>query len=582
MQYQLREAIRALPCFAEQLPFSGKVFLKKNNVISLSTAWGGRIDRQKTVFLSTLMWNRSYPTRTTRIIAVLFTGTLILGWTLYPTESSIYSPELPAPEPLPSASVLTADEAVRILGHPTFGDVWNYERALPQHVKPSRIVASTKEKGPRYLRIPHSSWGTGWNNVFQEQLFNAHLAHMSDRAYVFPEYIPRDHPPYPDTLPNGTRHMLHIPMNTFVAGPIGGGPFADNPVDDKLTRRSISEAWWDVVCPRERVKVLNVFEVHGSFGYDAIAVEGAEILTRWSKKLSEMDDMCVSVEEYSIFHYVFMGGQWVTSAWPSYGASPVLRYFAWSPLVTATLFRNFHAIAPHQSAPPIYLAPLRELSSATDVNPFEYFSPLPASSLKTPIPGLLGIHVRRGDYEGHCGFLAAIDCPYNSWNNLGTPGLIANASLAAQRWLGFGGNVDDTTVWPRLNDHLDIPEGMTRKEAIVYHCLPDVKRIVHKAATVRAQSETKRLKTLFIATNGNKEWVAELVQALRADGWEHVATSLDLELGVEAYAVSHAVDMGILTALSEEFIGVGFSSLSSNVAQIRLGAGANPKTIHFW
>ncbi|KAJ7050164.1 hypothetical protein C8F01DRAFT_1264250 [Mycena amicta] len=512
------------------------------------------------------MTPRSCTPRSTRIFTFITLFGLAVLWYLYPRELDLAADGPPAaPEPS-SFPMMSDEEAVKTLGHPTFEDVWNYERELPQHSQSGRVTGSSKK--PRYLRIPHASWGTGWNNVFQEQLFNAHLAHLSDRAYVFPEYIARDHPPYPDTLPNGTRHMLHIPMNAFVSGPIGGGPLASNPVQDTLTRRSISEEWWNIVCPRDQVKVLNVYEVQGGFGYDPVAVEGAEIMARWAEKLRGIEDMCVSVEEYSIFHYIFIGGAWVTSAWPSYGSSPVLRHFAWSPLVTAALFHNFHIIAPSSTTGPAILTPLND-----NTNPFKSFAPFPASS--PPISGLLGLHVRRGDYEGHCSFLAAIDVPYNSWNNMGIPGLIANASIASERWLG----VDKSFVWPQLPDYRDVPEGMSTQDAILRHCFPEVDDIVKRAAKVRGKGT---LRSVFVATNGDAEWVSRLVHALRADGWEHVATSLDLDLGLEARAVSHAVDMGILSTLAEEFIGVGFSSLSSNVAQIRLGAGMDAGSIHFW
>ncbi|KAJ7069279.1 hypothetical protein C8F01DRAFT_1325971 [Mycena amicta] len=510
---------------------------------------------------------RSCSPRSTRIFAFI-AGPLFglaLVWYLYPRKWELGVDVPPAtPEP-PSFPMMSDDAAVEMLGHPTFKNVWNYERELPQHSQFSRVKGGSKK--PRYLRIPHASWGSGWNNVFQEQLLNAHLAHLSDRAYVFPEYIPRDHPPFPDTLPNGTRHMLHIPMNAFVSGPVGGGPFSSNPDEDALTRRSVSEEWWNIVCPRHQVKVLNVYKVQGGFGYDPVAVEGAEIMARWAEKLRGIKDVCVSVEETSIFHYVLIGAPWMISAWPSYGSSPVLRNFAWSPLVTAALSHNFHIIAPSSTTAPANLLPFE------NINPFKSFAPLAASS--SPIPGLLGLHVRRGDYEGHCAFLSAMGAGYNAWNNMGIPGLIPNASLASQHWLG----IDKSFVWQQLPDYRDVPEGMSTQDALLRHCFPGIDDIVTRAAEVRGKG---MLRSIFIATNGDAEWVSQLVQALRADGWESIATSLDLELGPEARAVSQAVDMGILTALAEEFIGVGFSSLSSNVVQIRLGAGMDAGTIHFW
>ncbi|KAJ6490962.1 hypothetical protein C8R45DRAFT_867858 [Mycena sanguinolenta] len=86
---------------------------------------------------------------------------------------------------------------------------------------------------------------------------------------------------------------------------------------------------------------------------------------------------------------------------------------------------------------------------------------------------------------------------------------------------------------------------------------------------------------MYIATNGDRAWVRDLAVLLVADGWKEVKSSWDMELTLEEQAVAQAVDMGVLTA-AEAFIGVGFSSMTSNAVQIRLAAGRHPESIHFW
>jgi len=395
---------------------------------------------------------------------------------------------------------------------------------------------------------------------------NTHLAYLSNRAYVFPAYIPRDHPPFPDTLDNGTRHMLHIPMNAFVSGPTGGGPLSSDGKSDSLMRRAVSEEWWDMVCPRKEVVVVNLHNTMRKMKLDRRS-EGEEILTKWASKLLKMSAPCVSIEGGSVFDYLLFGSQRVVSFWPSYGDSPTLKYFAWSPMITGAVFRNFHLLSPHD--PPDFLIP-----TGDPPHTFQSFSLHHPSEL--PISGLLGIHVRRSDYERHCIFLADDGSEYNSFNLLGTTNITSR--LQSSMPPGY--------VWPPLPDYLDVPEGQSRRDAAFNHCWPSPEAIVARAHAVRldaasAYSYTPQdLRKLYISTNGDPTWVGNLAMLLRADGWD-VSTSLDMELNLEERAVAQAVDMSVLTA-AETFIGVGFSSLTSNVVQIRLAGGRDPRTIHFW
>ncbi|KAJ7358334.1 hypothetical protein DFH08DRAFT_770205 [Mycena albidolilacea] len=456
----------------------------------------------------------------------------------------------------------TLDPLAQQLGHPTFAAIRGYEQNLPQHIPPDLL--SKRMIRPRYLFFPAASWGLGWNNVFQEQLLNTHLAYLSERAYVFPDYTPWDHPPFPDTLENGTRHMLHIPMNAFVSGPTGGGPLSSDGKNDSLMRRAVSEQWWDMVCPQRDVVVVKLHDTMRQMKLDGMS-EGADILTNWTDKLLKMSAPCVSIEGGSVFDYMLFGSERMLSVWPSYGDSPTLKHFAWSPMITAALFRNFHLLSPHD--PPRFLSP-------TGVLPYNFQSFLPYHSSEAPIAGLLGIHVRRGDYEGHCVLLADSGAEYNAWNRLGTPNITSQIFTPP----GY--------LWPALPDYLDVPEGKSRRDAAMKHCWPSPDAIVARAHAVREARRAglspprQDLRKIYISTNGNPAWVGSLAALLQADGWDF-ASSLDMELSFEERAVAQAVDMSVLAA-AESFIGVGFSSLTSNVVQIRLAAGRDPHTIHFW
>ncbi|KAF8190286.1 hypothetical protein K438DRAFT_1831734, partial [Mycena galopus ATCC 62051] len=451
---------------------------------------------------------------------------------------------------VPAEGLALAEE----LGHPAFTDIKIYEQNLPQLQALSRVTAGTDR--PRYLFFPWASWGSGWNNIFQEQLLNTHLSYLSQRAYVFPQYIPRDHPPFPDTLANGTRYMLNIPMNAFVSGPTGGGPLSADG-GDNLMRRAIPAEGWDVVCPHSQVVVLNVHDVMPELGIDG-ATEGEDIMAKWAAKLLKMTAPCVSIEGGSVFDYMFTGSARVLSLWPTYGNSPTLKYFAWSPIITAALFKNFHLFGSAEL--PHYLSP-------NGAAPYQFQSFRPLRTSEPPIAGTLGIHVRRGDYEGHCVFLADYGSGYNAWNALGTPGI----------------NKSPTAEYPALPNHLDVPEGQSPHDAALAHCWPSAETIVARARQIRdgdGIAPPQNLRKIYISTNGDPSWVGNLTALLAADGWE-AASSIDMEFTLEQQAVAQAVDMAVLTS-AESFIGVGFSSLSSNVVQVRLAGGRDPNTIHFW
>ncbi|KAJ7663092.1 hypothetical protein DFH06DRAFT_1087918 [Mycena polygramma] len=427
------------------------------------------------------------------------------------------------------------------LGHPTFEEVREYERTLPQHRAPSVFERSR----PRYLFFPWEAWGTGWNNVFQEQLLNTHLAYLANRGYVFVDYIARDHPPFPDALPNGTRHMLHIPMTAFTTGPTGGGSWGSNPNTlpvNPAVPHGVSQRWWEAACPPEKVVEVQLGATMEELNITD-ATSGAERLLRWAEKLREMPQECVSVVGGTSFDFVFMNlPEKVLSLWPSYGSSPTLTEFTWSPLITRALFRN-----------------RRYALSA--------FAPLRISTPSPSFPRLLALHIRRGDFETHCALLAERGMGFNAW-----------AGLGDTHARGTGG----------------VDGGMSRKDAAMGHCWPDVEDIVARVRSVRAeylsssspelssqkQAPPRRLDTIYIATNAERAWVDLLAERLRKEGWR-VGSSLDMWTSEEERAVGQAVDMGVLVG-AEVFIGQGFSSLTSNVVQLRLAGGRAPGTIRFW
>ncbi|KAJ6479082.1 hypothetical protein C8R45DRAFT_832890 [Mycena sanguinolenta] len=374
------------------------------------------------------------------------------------------------------------------------------------------------------------------------RLLNTHLAYLSERAYVFSPYAERDHPPFPDTVFYAFRSSLKIPMNAIVSGPTGGGPLSHDG-SDSVMRRAIPQESWNIVCPWWEIMDVPVDESLREMGLDHTS-DGEDVMARFAEKLLNMTAPCVRIKGGSVFDQSFIGSIRILSLWPSYGNSPTLQYFAWSPLVTAAMFWNFHLLS--HDEPPEYLLPRGHRP-----NKFESFPPLHSS--EPPIAGLLGIHVRRGDFLLHCPYLAKDGFDYNAW-------------------------ID--SVWAALPNYLDIPAGWSRRDAALDHCWPTPEAILARVHKVRDSEAGRGLRKIYMSTDGDPSWVADLVRLFAADGSE-VSTSLEMDLTLEETAVSQVVDMGILTA-AQVFIGNGFSSLTSNVVQIRLAGGRRPDTIYFW
>ena len=230
---------------------------------------------------------------------------------------------------------------------------------------------------------------------------------------------------------------------------------------------------------------------------------------------------------------------------------------------------------------------------------------------------LVAVHVRRGDYEGHCKWLAGFRAFWTSWNAFGIYSR-ENATVPKEF------NVDPHWVnpsYPKLPDSMfdapystAYPHDMEGKvdpttlngEQLAYlHCWLRMDSIRDKLAAVRRAHPG--LEDVYLMTNGEDRWVGGLIELLLEDGWKSVRSTKDLVLSNAAQAVSQGVDMAVGN-WAEVFIGTGvrkctlnggvcrtdetcgrrghpieqFSSLSSNVVGFRLAQGHPPDSIHFF
>lgn len=210
------------------------------------------------------------------------------------------------------------------------------------------------------------------------------------------------------------------------------------------------------------------------------------------------------------------------------------------------------------SSPPLPSPPLIPISSEPSIPSTEvsrlledaYDPQTPAKDIYTPIPGLLVLHIRRGDFDAHCAGLA--------------------------KW---GSNWNGMNRFPSFPDQFEGTHGAdgsdpapAEQERYLRHCLPSIPQIVGKVREVLGTPEGEGLKYVYVMTNAKVEWAEELKGALRGikvgavvDGgagserWEKIATRRDLTLDWEQTFVSQAVDM-LVGQRAQVLIGNGVRS----------------------
>ncbi|KAI9432216.1 hypothetical protein H4582DRAFT_1122671 [Lactarius indigo] len=419
---------------------------------------------------------------------------------------------------------------------PRFYQWHEREKQLPQH-DPDLPYPQGREG--RYIRFSNQIFGLGWGNAMQEFLFNAHLAYLSNRIYVFDNYT-WDKTPGDFSSFNGKPIPARVPLTALLSGPIAGDPFPSSAVSPP----AVIPEFFNEVCPNRTIIDREAFNAPLS------GASAATILQAWLNLLERTEDRCIEVKEFSgqIFDFWLFGdSSRLLDIWPSLTKSPILTHFSWSPLIIAAIAANANIIHP-------------ALSSVTPSS----FTP---SSHPPLLPGLLALHIRRGDYVDHCMQLA-------NWS---------------AHFMGFN-------EFPGLPDRFDPPEvpsaGNAPPEELARyraHCFPDIAQIVARVREVRAALlPATPLSRVYVLTNGRPEWLAELKEALQKDArsegldeWTHIGTSRDLRLTREQQHNAQAMDMAVAQR-AEVFLGNGFSSLTSNVVMLRAAQGYEWDKTHFW
>ncbi|EPS99413.1 hypothetical protein FOMPIDRAFT_100321 [Fomitopsis schrenkii] len=402
---------------------------------------------------------------------------------------------------------------------PLYGRFHEAELRLPQHHPDYPLAA-----GRKYFHYNNSVLYSGWGNAMQELLLLHYLSYRAGRSFVFDNYTWSDNSG-PWAYNKDTVVPSHIPLSALIQGPTVGAPIPTDPYAPLAVIRD----HFQKECPNPTL--ISRDEVTDHLGGTATA---GQIIDAWAEKLRSIDDPCVEVPrmaDSSIFDiFVFGEANRLLDVWPEFSESPILSQFGWSPLIELAFDTNRETISPATSfEPPLYTIPFTS-------NRERY----------TPLPGLLALHIRRGDFEEHCQLLARYNSTYTAYN-----------------------------AFPGLPDRLDTPlsgEEAERMNAYRPHCFPDISEIVAKADEVRESEAGRGLRRMFVMTNGDAKWVERLKQALATSGWEAVASSRDVVVNKEQKYVEQAVDM-LIGQRAQAFVGNGFSSLTGQIVMLRTANG---------
>ena len=197
--------------------------------------------------------------------------------------------------------------------------------------------------------------------------------------------------------------------------------------------------------------------------------------------------------------------------WPELSQSPIIQRFAWSPLIVDAYDRNRDMFESK-----------RHRSQKSDALS-------ETVTLPSYLGGLLVVHIRRGDFQGHCEYLQKQSCGYNAFN-----------------------------VFPEFSDRFEPPsEHWSRRAYYTDHCYPSSERIISKIESVQQKHGTFR--RLYIITNVKGSWLASLVEKLeQIASWDTIVTSRALNLTQEQRYASQALD-ALVAQRAEAFIGNGVS-----------------------
>ncbi|KAF5392178.1 hypothetical protein D9757_001359 [Collybiopsis confluens] len=491
---------------------------------------------------------------------------------------------------------------------PLFEPWKEYERYLSQN---TQVDDSTK-----FLYMKNHVFASGWGNVLQEMFLNTHLAYLSGRSFVFDNYTwDRSESEYSSF--NGKTIPSRVPVSTMLSGPLIGGSFDPMYFNDPLFDvsgshpRAVHSEYYERVCAGQN-KVINTETIR-----DAVdSWDGLANLRAWCRTYIQYLDVRLEGDSHSLaIPLSFSHPQAILS----FSVNPRAfernrRLFGFADvhvneekqgffhLLKSFFFSNLPLTEEQPPTTSVNTTSLIPLYQLPTVYPHAPANP----SRNDTIPGLLVLHIRRGDFEEHCHNLAEWGSRFNGFNSFD--------DLREQDGFDFTKAEHPGDPPPEPVEGMPEEEGKASfeayaaaqkdyehrrakyenaKAAYLLHCYPDIDQIARRVRQVReeaARSGSARLNHIYIMTNGKPPFLAQLRAALEADAlnnlsdlspWESIYTSRDLEMGWEEGYVAQALDMYVAQR-AHVFIGNGFSSLTSNIVVLRKASGVEGVGTRLW
>lgn len=281
-----------------------------------------------------------------------------------------------------------------------------------------------------------------------------------------------------------------------------------------VTKESLSSAVFDDACPANKTRHVRLRVTH-------------QVQWDYAKEALSGDEPCIVVDDW-IFNWGFLASPSLQHVWPEFQKYLSMN-FGWTQSIIDIVERTQKKL---------------NLRSKT-------YNPTGDS--------YMALHVRRGDFENHCKILSRSHVGFTTWATLP---LLQSSVLAP-------------------------PLDTTNETSILEHCYPSLRRILD-AVSYQAKRHPN-LRTLHVLHDG---------------AWDHPLVYLDYYKLVEALTnarwatrqgwtggpmrrVTHSAMVPIhrgegdwrvavdveLAKRAEAFVGIGYSSLSSQVMALRLGAG---------
>ncbi|PFH52089.1 hypothetical protein AMATHDRAFT_141135 [Amanita thiersii Skay4041] len=290
-----------------------------------------------------------------------------------------------------------------------------------------------------------------------------------------------------------------VPLTAFLLGP---------------TKNSITSVLFNEACYGHPIKHVKLRTEH---------------MVRWdhAKQTLSDDAKCIQVDDW-IFDWSFLASPGLHHIWPSF-QSYLANHFEWSEPILAIVERSQTALN------------LRSKGFNKDGDAY------------------MALHLRRGDFEEHCKYLAEDHMGFTTWGTL---------------------PILRSSIFPPTID-------VSNATSVTEHCYPSLRRIL---AAVSNQAKMRpHLRTLHVLHDGAWDHPLvylhfyKLVEALTSPVWAQRQGWPD---GQPMKRVTHSAMVPIsrgegdwkvavdveLARRAEAFIGNGYSSLSTQVVALRLGA----------